>query len=214
MRVAFVGATDAVRMTAEILVHDGHEVVLVDTSRERLEALSEALDCSFLCGDGTTPHVLRQLDPEHTDVLCCTTHHAQVNIIASLVGRSVGFRRVITSVHEPEFESICLELGLETMIVPERTISRHLADMIRGVDVLELSTFVKGDARFFAFPATEAEAGRVDALDLPKEARAICLYRDGVFELADPSTTIQPGDEVVLMAHLGALEGLRERWRS
>ncbi len=47
--------------------------------------------------------MLQETDPAHTDFLFCLTGNDQTNIIASLIGRSQGFKRVITGIEDPEF---------------------------------------------------------------------------------------------------------------
>jgi trk system potassium uptake protein TrkA len=214
MRIAFVGASDVAVVTARLLLSRGHEVVIVEEDHDLIESLYDELDCSFIHGDGTKPAILSEIDPESSDALFCVTGSDQANIIASLVGRSLGFPRVVTSIEDPGFESICLELGLEHTIVPTRTISRYLADMIAGIDVLELSTFIRGEARFFMFTAHEREHGKcVRELELPADARAVCYYRDGAFRLAADDTRLHEGDEVVILTHARHLPELTERWQ-
>jgi len=212
MRTVFVGAGDLGLHTAQQLLRRGHQVVLIEIDRERIDALAEEHDFGFLHGDGTKPTVLSEADPANTDILYCLTGSDQDNIIASLVGRSLGFERVITRVEDPEFEVICSELGLEDTIVPSRTIGRYLADTVEGIDVLELSSFVKAGARLFEFIAGPGDEGAIADLDLPSGARVICAYRDGAFHHADPSGRIVEGDEVVILTDASALPALRERW--
>ncbi len=50
-------------------------------------------------------------------------------------------------------------------ILPSRTISRYLADMVEGLDILELSTVIKGEARFFTFIVDE-EKGKKTSLTM------------------------------------------------
>jgi trk system potassium uptake protein len=212
MRIAFVGAGEVTLRTAELLIERGHEVVIIENDQDKIDELSDALDCSFLHGDGSNPAILREVGPEQTDVLFCLTDSDQVNLISSLVGRSLGFKRVIPSIQDPEFEGICWELDLKDTILPSRTISRYLADMVEGVDILELSTVIKGEARFFTFTVDKENEKRVADLDLPKNARIICYYRDGQFTLADQDTTLRKGDETVILAHSEVILDLRERW--
>jgi trk system potassium uptake protein len=212
MRIAFVGAGEVALRTAELLIERGHEVVIIENDQDKIDELSDALDCSFLHGDGSNPAILREVGPEQTDVLFCLTDSDQVNLISSLVGRSLGFKRVIPSIQDPEFEGICWELDLKDTILPSRTISRYLADMVEGVDILELSTVIKGEARFFTFTVDKENEKRVADLDLPKNARIICYYRDGQFTLADQDTTLRKGDETVILAHSEVIGDLRERW--
>lgn len=213
MRIAFVGAGEVTERTAELLIERGHEVIIIEKSEERIDRLSEILDCSFLHGDGSSPAILREVGPEQTDVLFCLSDSDQANLIASLVGRSLGFKRVIPSIEDPEFEGICRELSLQDTILPSRTISRYLADMVEGLDILELSTVIKGEARFFSFTVEKEKGSRVGDLDLPKDAKAVCYYRDGQFSLSTDDTKLRKGDEVVILTHSQNLTGLRERWQ-
>ena len=212
MRAAFVGAGSIAVMAARLMLKRGHEVVIIERDRSRIDALVETLDCGFLHGDGSTPALLREADPEHTDCLFCLTGQDQTNILASLVGRSLGYARVVTKIEDPEFEHICIELGLEDTIDPALTIGRYLADMLQGQDLLELSALVKDEARVFSFVAGEADAIAIEALELPDESRVMCLYRDGKFRLPDAETKLQTGDEVVVLTHSRNLAKLQQRW--
>jgi trk system potassium uptake protein len=213
VRIVFVGASEVSLATARTLVKKGHEVVIVETDKAKIEELSGQLDCSFLQGDGSRPDILREVNPAGTDVLFCLTNNDPVNVIASLVGRSLGFKRIVTSIADPQFEGICRELGLEDTIIPSRTIGRYLEDMVSGRTNLELSSMIKDEARFFTFLAQEEDALAVEALKLPAEARVICLYRDGTFALADSGTKLRKGDEVVILTHSKNLPVLQQRWK-
>lgn len=212
MRIVFVGLTDVACMTARSLADSGHDVVIIDPDRDRIEDVSEDLACSFLGADGTRPSVLREADPEATDILFCLSGSDQVNLIASLVGKTLGFGRVITGIQDPEFVDICRELGLSDVIVPDRTISRYLTDLVRGVDIIELSSVLRGSARLFTFTCTEDDEGDIDGLDLPEQTNVIFLYRRGELTVTDRDTVLKSGDEVVLITDSTHIADLRERW--
>ena len=213
MRAVFVGAGGLSAAIAAILLRRGHEVVMIERDRDRIDALKEELDCGFLHGDGSKPAILREADPGQTDILFCLTGNDQSNILAGLVGRSLGFKRVVPKIEDSEFEHICLELGLEDTIVPVATIGRYLADMFEGQDLLELSATIKGEARVFSFVVRDEDAGAVAELELPAEARVMFFYRDNKFQLAEPESRLKPGDEVVVVTHRRNLSKLQERWR-
>jgi trk system potassium uptake protein len=212
MRTVFVGAGKVSIGTAKELIKKGHEVVIIENDKAKLDALSEEMDCSFLQGDGSQPNLLREVNPEHTDFLFCLTDSDQANVIASLIGRSLGFKRVVTGIGDPQFEGICHELGLKDTIIPSRTISRYLEDMVGGGENVELSTVIKGEARFFTFIAKEEDAVTAKDLKLPGNAKVICYYRDGKFSHADEETTFRIGDEVVILTHSKNMLALQERW--
>ena len=213
MRTVFVGAGKVSIGTARALIKKGHEVVIIETDKARIDELSEDMDCSFLQGDGSQPNILREVNPAQTDILYCLTDSDQANVIASLVGRSLGFKRVVTAVGDVQFEGICHELGLKDTIIPSRTISRYLEDMVGGTENVELSTILKDEARFFTFTANKEDAVLAKDLKLPADAKVICYYRDGKFSHADEETTFRIGDEVVILTHSKNMPGLQERWQ-
>jgi trk system potassium uptake protein TrkA len=213
MRTVFVGAGKVSIETAKGLIKKGHEVVIIETDKAKIDELSEEMDCSFLQGDGSQPNLLREVNPAQTDVLYCFTDNDQANVIASLVGRSLGFKRVVTGIGDPQFEDICHELGLKDTIIPSRTISRYLEDMVGGTENVELSTVLKDEARFFTFTANKEDAVPAKDLNLPADAKVICYYRDGKFSHADEETTFRIGDEVVILTHSKNMPALQERWQ-
>jgi K+ transport systems, NAD-binding component len=212
MRAVFVGASSLAVMTARFLLRRRHEVVIIERNKERIESLAGELDCGFLLGDGSKPALLREADPERTAVLFCLTGNDQANILASLVGRSLGFARIVTKIDDPEFEHICIELGLEDMIIPSRTIGRYLADLFQGMNLLDLSGVIKDEARIFTFVARHDDELPVDELKLPARSRLICLYRGGKFVPLQDDSRLQEDDEVVLITHADNLPELHERW--
>jgi len=212
MRIVFVGAGEMSLRTAELLIARGHQIIIIETKRDKIDEISDDFDCSFLHGDGSKPNILREVGPEQTDALFCLTDSDQANLIASLVGRSLGFKRVITRIQDPEFEVICRELGLDDTIIPSRTIGRYLADMVEGLDILELSTVIRGEARFYSFTARKEEAKSVADLNLPDNSKVVCFYREGRFFLADEGTRLHEKDEVVIRTHSENLPSLRDRW--
>jgi trk/ktr system potassium uptake protein len=210
MRAVFIGASSLSIMTARLLLKRGHEVVIVEQDKELAATLPDQLDCGVLHGDGTKPAVLLESNPEQTEFLFCLTGNDQTNIIASLVGRTLGFKRVVTKIVDPEFEHICTELGLEDTIIPSRTIGRYLADVFDGHDMLELSSMIRDEARIFSFIARKEQEGAVSALKLPGGSRVICLYRRDKFVVPDEQTVIKADDEVVIVTHRQNLKELKE----
>lgn len=214
MRAVFIGAGDLTCMTARQLLENRHEVVIIERDKERIEELTTDMDAGFICGDGSKPAILREADPARTDFLFCLCGSDQFNIIASLVGRSLGYRRVVTRIEDPSYEHICLELGLEDIIVPDFAIARYLVDICEGRKPLEFTALIKGDARVFAFVAGKKDEGVLAGLDLPDNSRLMFLYREDKLLLPDGKTVLQEGDEVLIITNAKDIPQLQARWSS
>ena len=212
MRAVFVGTSGLAQATAALLIKRGHDVVMVERDQARIDELADGLDCGFIHGDGTKPPILREAAPSTTDVLFCLTDDDQVNILASLVGRSVGYPRVVTRIEDSEYLHVCTELGLTDTIVPDDAVARLLADVPHGVEPITLTAFMKHAARFYSFFVRAADAGRVGDLGLPEHTRVVCVYRAERFFLPEELGKLKDGDEALLVTHESQLPALAERW--
>jgi trk system potassium uptake protein len=212
MRVVLIGASTVAIATAKILLKHHQDVVIIESDKAKIDSLSGSLDCGFLHGDGSKPAILRESVPAETDFLLCLSNNDQANILASLVGRSLGFRRVVTKIEDPEFQHICSELGLTDTIIPDLNTARTLADMVAGRNAMDLSAAIRGEVRFFTFVARDEDEGASASIDLPQGARIVLIYRGEDFLVADAQTNILPNDEVVVLTHSKNLPKLQERW--
>ncbi|MGY6277030.1 potassium channel family protein [Methylomonas sp. MgM2] len=214
MKIVFIGASSLAVATAERLLRVGHEVVIIENDKAVIDELMGQIDCVFIHGNGSKPAILKETDPDSIDVLFCLTKSDEANIIASLVARSLGVKRVITRIEDPEFEHICVELGLNDTIVPTLTNARYLVNIAAGRNILEMSAIFRGNVRLFSFIADEADEGLVSDLALPKQTRAIFCYRDNRFLPLDSDGKLEKGDEVVLVTTSDEFEKLHAKWAS
>jgi trk system potassium uptake protein TrkA len=212
MKAIFVGASALTVMTVRMLLKRGHEAVIIDTKREKIEALANEMDCGFIAGDGSKPAILKEANPGEADILLCLTNDDRSNILASLVGRSLGFKRIVTRIEDPELEHICIELGLEDTIIPARTIGRFLSEMVEGHDPMVLSTLIRDEARVFSFVLHEKDESTMKELQLPDKSRVICVYRDDKFLIPSDDEKLKTSDEIFIITHRDQLPALKERW--
>jgi trk system potassium uptake protein TrkA len=213
MRIVLIGAGNLAVATAHLLLEHSHEVVIVEQSEERIEALSDRLDCGFLVGDGSRPSVLREVSPENTDFLFCLAGSDQDNIIAALVGRKLGFKRIVVHLDDAEFQSICTELDIDETVIPDREVGRALADLVEGEYHADLFAVVKEGVRFLAFTVAAEMAGPASALDLPEDVHAAVVTRGDTSRPARPETALQEGDEVLLVVAEERLTEVQERFK-
>ena len=212
MKIVFSGAGPVTLITARTLTKKGHDVIIIEIDKERIDRYSEDLDCSFIHGDAAKPIILNQVNPKDCDYLFCLTDSDQANIITALLGRSMGIKRVVPSIENAELKHLCDELELEDTIIPVRTMSHQLDHMIQGLENVELSTFLKNDARLFSFIIDENETHGSDDLDLPDDTQVIFYYRKDQFHFFKQDDAFQKDDEIVLLTHSRNLPELQKQW--
>jgi trk system potassium uptake protein TrkA len=211
MRIVIIGTTAAAVATARMLIEHRHDVVIIEQDKARIDELTAELDCGFLQGDGSRPKLLREAGPDDTDALLCLTNNDQDNILASLVGRSLGFGDVVTKISDPELEHICTELKLDNTINADLVTARRLVDNVEGRGVVELSTVLRGDARFYVLSVAEHDAGPLSGISLPPDTQVLYGYHDGKLLLPDGDTRVEAGDDLVLLTRSKRLRELQQR---
>ena len=195
MRIVFSGAGPMTIITTRALTKQGHEVIIIEVDKEKIivvPVLSQQIDL-----------IIKRLRLADSD---------QANIITALLGRSMGFKRVVPSIEDAELQQLCGELELEDTIIPVRTMSQYLGNMVRGLDNIELSTVLKHDARLFTFVAGKEESRKIKELDLPEDTEVLFFYRKDQFNFVDSETALKESDEVVILTHSKNLTDLQKRW--
>jgi trk system potassium uptake protein TrkA len=116
MQVIVVGGGLVGSTLAAKLSGDGHDVVLVEQSRELIADLNEQLDVQTICGNGATIPVLMKAGIANAELLLATTDSDEANMVVALVG-SVIFKvprvaaRLRDPGHEEGFRRIAREPG-------------------------------------------------------------------------------------------------------
>jgi trk system potassium uptake protein TrkA len=211
MRVAIVGGGGLATTCARVLIESGCEVVLIEKDADRIAALETVLDCGLIHGDGTKPGILREADPERCAALLCLSGSDHDNLLASVVGRHLGFPRTIPKIEDAEFEAICSELGLGDAIIPDQTTARALVDILHGRTVPELAA-LGTQVRLQRLAVGDAVA--VEELELPKRTVVLGVSRADRFVFPDDLNggKLAGGDELIVLTHVDNVEGLGKRF--
>jgi trk system potassium uptake protein TrkA len=212
MRTVIVGASRIGRALARRLIEDGGEVVLIDHSRDRLETVSNQLDCGMLCGDGTDPEILRDALAEQKSNLIAVTPEDQDNILSCLLAESLGYHRVLPRISRQQLYAICDELGLSERISPEEEVAGRLVEKLSdqpetGADSLQWP------ARVFSLAIHEdADFATVGDVQIPTTARAMVVYRGEQIFMATAEQDLRPGDRLSIATDTDGLAALCETY--
>jgi trk system potassium uptake protein TrkA len=200
MRIVVVGASRFGQATTRQLLDKGHEVVLVDSDRAKLESLEEELDCGMLHGDGSLPSIQREAFGDHADALVLLTNSDDVNILAAAVGKSIGFDRVLPQIVRAELISVCEELGLEDMIAPHPRVARSIVRLLEDNDDAAMELRFHKGLQVVGYQVPKHLNGEsVGELKLPDSCRAIGIARGEDENLVSDDTQLHTGDKLVLL---------------
>lgn len=214
MRIIVIGGSRLGVAVVEQLLEGDHDVVLVDKSRDRLDAMSDRLDCGFIEGDGTLPQTLRDAYGDGADALMLMTNHDDVNILAAVVGRSIGFERVVLQIVQSQLLDVCEELGFKDVVTPHATVASSIVHSLETRDRVWSELDAVSGVHFTTCTVPKRmESRTLGSIELPQHTRAVAISRGKGAGILDPEECLQEGDEVLIAAAEGMNENLQAVFR-
>ncbi|MFD0857886.1 potassium channel family protein [Roseovarius aquimarinus] len=211
MRIIVIGASRLGVAVVGRLLDDGHDVVIVDRSRERLDEISDRLDCGFIEGDGTLPQTLRDAFGDGADALMVMTNHDDVNILAAVVGRSIGFERVVLQIVQAQLLNVCEELGFDDVVTPHTTVASSIVRSLESSGRVWSQLGIIEDVHFGMYKVpTDLEGRTMGDLDLPPGARAVAIEREDTPPILSAEEEFRSGDRLLVAAGEDTGDALRE----
>lgn len=215
MHVTILGASRFGVATVKRLIEEGHEVVLIDSDRDRLDELADDLDCGMIHGDGTLPSTLRDAFGDGSDALVALTNEDDVNILASVVGRSIGYERVIPQIVRPELLSVVDELELTDTITPHESVARAIVSSLTQHTEMETETSLHRELRTVQHKVpARLDGKKVSDLDFDDGVRAVAAVRDKSEHLIDGDFELREGDRIMFVVKETKTGDLEKRFKA
>lgn len=201
------GGKVGLRLAREI--HADYQIKLVEMKRERCAYLATQLpsDTLVLHGDCTDEDLLHDENVGDMDVFAALTDDDEDNIMACLLAKRMGARRVLALINRQAYADLVQGTQIDIAISPSHAVIGELLAHVRRGDVEAvhslrrgaaeaLEAVVRGDAR-----SSRMAGRRVEQLKLPRGVQIGALVRG----LHRPDgSQISPDDRAqaqVIMAH-------------
>jgi trk system potassium uptake protein TrkA len=201
-RVMIAGGSTEAEYLAQHLERNGVECTILDHDRRRCLELAERLPRSLvLHADATDLELLEMEGVSGIDGFVASTGHDETNMLASLLAKSVGARKVVSLVHKFDYLPIVPKVGIDAAVSPRMSTVNAILRYVRrgrvmtvaalkGIDAEAIEFNVGSGARVVGIPLRE--------LHLPKGALIGTILRGEDILLPRGDDEIQVGDEVIV----------------
>ncbi|MCS7041713.1 MAG: Trk system potassium transporter TrkA [Bryobacteraceae bacterium] len=214
-RVFILGGKQLGILVAEELERQGVRVKLFETDAARCEKVAALLkDTMVVHGDGTDAATLIEEGIEGVDAYLALTNEDEQNLIAAMLARRLGARKLVALINRLNYLPLAHRLGIHsTVSLRLATVDRILQFARRG-DVQSVTTF--GDEAAEAIelmaPAGWRHAGRrLRDVEFPREVVAgALLKKNGEVVVPRGNDVIEEGDRILFFTSEKALPKLEE----
>ena len=201
---------------ARSLLRDGHdhEVTLIEQRRDRYERLEHEFEHQVQLGDATEIHVLERAGVARPpDVVVAVTGDDEDNlIICQLAREKYGAEKVVARVNDPRNQAHFDLLGISATVSATASIMALIEHEVPEHDLIHLLELRKENLEIVELQVdakSPAAGKRVAGLRLPEGTRLISVMRRGRAELAEDSTVLRPGDQLLAVLEPGKEDELR-----
>ncbi len=135
MKIIIAGAYTIGTYLAMLLSRNNEDIVLIDQDQERLDDISSDYDLMTIHASPSSIKTLSDAGAASADLYIAVTPDENLNLTSSMFAKALGAKKTVAKVNNyelinPELESFFHNLGIDSLIYPEKLAAR---DIINGL---------------------------------------------------------------------------------
>lgn len=136
MKIVIAGAGAVGTHLAKMLSGEKQDIILMDTSAEKLSRMESNFDLMTVEGNPTSFTSLKDAGVDTADLFVAVTPEESRNVTACILAHSLGARRTVARIDnaeylQPKHKEFLQQLGVDSLIYPEMLAAREIADSLR-----------------------------------------------------------------------------------
>lgn len=155
MKIIIVGCGKVGTTLAEELNREQHDITLIDSDNDALQAVSDSIDVMCVTGNGAMYQVQMEAGIKEADLMIATTNSDELNMLCCLIAKKAGNCQTIARIRNPEYSAeinyIREELNLSLAINPELAAAREISRLLRFPTAIKIEPFAKGRTELLKF---------------------------------------------------------------
>ncbi len=215
MRVVIAGAGSVGRSIARELLHNDHQVLLIDRDADEGDT-SRVPDAQWLLADACEITALDEAGLGNCDVVVAATGDDKVNLVLSLLAKTeFAVPRTVARVNNPKNEWLFDEAwGVDVAVSTPRLMTALVEEAVTVGDLVRIFTFQQGKSSMveMTLPPTSPLIGEaVGDIAWPVDTVLVGVLRSGQPSAPSRDDALEAGDELLFLttaAHEDELENL------
>ncbi len=221
MKTIIIGAGELGRSLIDVLLKNGHDIVLVDSNPDILHTMTTLFDIMPVRGDGADINVLKNAGITNANHLIAVSSNDSTNLLACRLAHHFNVKTIICRLHGLEFFSeedgiTPATFGITKLIDAEADCAERVMNSLDNRYVIEKIKFSNPNAVVTAVkimensPITAMPIRMLDNPELLNNVRLAALIRDRRMIIPHGETHVHPGDELYIAGRVEAVESVVE----
>lgn len=204
MYVIVVGGGRVGENLIDLLIKDGHSVVLIEKDPARAKYIAETYDVLVINGDGAEAKFLEDANIRRADVLVAASGDDHTNLVAcQLAKNTYGVKRVVARVSNPVNKVLYEKLGIDFVVSTTESSAYALFGGIKGYIGLMVFGGVAQIVELVIPENSPVADHPIGEINLPWESFIMCVYKKGELYPPREDLILEAGDHVLLLLKFG-----------
>ncbi len=183
---------------------------IIELSRERAEEAAKTLEHTVvLNGDALDSDLLEEACVGSAETVVAVTNDDETNILAALLAKRLGCRRVMALVNKSHYSTLMSQLGIDVVISPRAITVSNVLHHVRRGRIHAVHSLHEGFGELMEADALETSplVGKpLREVKLPQGVLVGAVVRDGKVINPRGTTVMQANDRVVMFAASDAVK--------
>lgn len=214
MYIVVVGAGKVGYYLAKTLLHEEHEVLLIEKDPAKVDFYGERLGSVVVRGDGAEASTLAAAGAGRADVVVAVTGDDEDNLVICQVAKNkFNVDRTIARVNNPKNEHLFRLLGVDVTVSQTNFILNLIGQAIPERSFIHLMNLRHAGLAIVEASITERSPvanKTLEQIDLPVSCAIAAVARGAEVIVPNGQTMLEPGDEIIAVTHLAEESRLRE----
>lgn len=206
MKAVIVGGGKVGYYLFKTLREEHYDVVLIERERDLCNKIAEELDGEIICGDGTDPEVLKDVDIEMAEVVAAVTGKDEENLVICQMAKiNFNVNNTIARINNPKNRPIFKALGVDKTVCSTEVISNLIEGAIGNEEIKYVQILDRGEIVLLEVEITKKSPWNnkiIKSLELPEECVIVSIVRNDMVVYPRGHIEIKLGDRVLLVTSL------------
>lgn len=216
LSVAIMGGSTIGLRVAQSLENKMKSIKIFERREDRSNELAALLrKTKVVRRDATSRVGLEQEHIDKVDVFVAATNDDERNIMACVLAKEVGAKKVLCIVQQPDFAPLLERLDIDLAVTPRACIANGILKLAHKGQLTSISVIAEGQAEILEFPVSPTSPLldrplREASARVPRGALIATILRGEKVIVPSGEDMITAGDSVIVIASRDVIDAVRK----
>ncbi|MEX0773262.1 MAG: Trk system potassium transporter TrkA [Balneolales bacterium] len=211
MKIVIIGAGEIGFHLSALLSEEKQDVTVLDRDTKALSEVASSCDVLTIEGNAASAQDLLAAGVKEADLVIAATSLDEVNMIASMMSKRLGAKKVIARIRNDEFTDPGTplnpeDLGIDVMINPEQSVAQEIVQLIKRSSASDVLTLADGKMQLVGLRLEKnSPLVGITLMEYAKGYpnmvfRIVAIYRGGRTIIPDGSDHLVGNDTIFIIA--------------